>query len=255
MFVVYIYTINRCVIQHISFVFPVYMQYFRSIFQLEGMPKKYTTVIFDLDGTLMDTLADLAASTNYALSEMGFPTRSVDEVRAFVGNGVRKLVERAVPAGVGASCVDEVLALFRTHYTLHCKDHSAPYEGIADTLARLRNAGFQMAIVSNKPDSEVKQLNREFFAGLIEVAVGENEKAGIPKKPSPEMLEGAMRLLGAEKDKCLYVGDSDVDILTATNAGVDCLSVTWGFRSADFLVAHGAVHLVDRPSQLLDFLN
>ena len=219
------------------------------------MPKKYTTVIFDLDGTLMDTLADLAASTNYALSEMGFPTRSVDEVRAFVGNGVRKLVERAVPAGVGAVCVDEVLALFRSHYALHCKDHSAPYEGILEALAGLSRMDFKMAIVSNKPDSEVKQLNNEFFSHYIDVAVGENELAGIPKKPSPDMLVAAMRLLGSNKADCLYVGDSDVDILTASNAGVDCLSVTWGFRSADFLKQHGAQHLIERPSQLLDFLN
>lgn len=223
-------------------------------FTMKSMSKKYTTVIFDLDGTLMDTLADLAASTNYALAQMGFQTRSVDEVRNFVGNGVRKLIERAVPADTTENQLNEVFAHFRTHYAAHCKDNSAPYAGIPGVLAQLQKQGFKMAIVSNKPDAEVKQLNSQFFADSIRVAMGENEQAGIPKKPSPEMVAEAMRLLGSAQHECLYVGDSDVDILTAQNAGIDCLSVTWGFRSAEFLTRHGALHFVDQPSQLLDFL-
>lgn len=218
------------------------------------MSKKYTTVIFDLDGTLMDTLVDLAASTNYALDQLGFPTRSINEVRSFVGNGVRKLIERAVPAGITECQLNEVFACFRTHYKVHCKDNSAPYAGIPAVLEQLRALGFKMAIVSNKPDAEVKQLNSEFFANCIGVAMGENEQAGIPKKPSPEMVLEAMRLLGCGMQECLYVGDSDVDIQTARNAGIDCLSVTWGFRSADILASHGALHMVDQPSQLLEFL-
>lgn len=218
------------------------------------MSKKYTTVIFDLDGTLMDTLVDLAASTNYALAQLGFPTRSIGEVRNFVGNGVRKLIERAVPANTSEKQLNEVFAHFRTHYAVHCKDNSAPYAGIPSVLAQLQKQGLKMAIVSNKPDAEVKQLNSEFFANCIGVAMGENEQAGIPKKPSPEMVLEAMRLLGSGKQECLYVGDSDVDIQTARNAGIDCLSVSWGFRSAEFLTNHGALYMVDQPSQLLEFL-
>lgn len=215
---------------------------------------KYATVIFDLDGTLMDTLDDLAASTNFALAEMGFPIRSLEEVRNFVGNGVRKLMERAVPEGTPACEVDAALAAFREHYAVHCSDHSAPYPGVYDALAGLARAGLKMAIVSNKPDCEVKRLNGLFFADYIGVAVGENESAGIPKKPSPEMVLGAMRMLDCDRSECLYVGDSDVDILTAKNAGIDCLSVTWGFRSADFLLQHGASRLVNFPNQLLEVI-
>lgn len=215
------------------------------------MANRYKAVIFDLDGTLMDTLDDLHLSTNYALRQFGLPERSLDEVCSFVGNGVRKLIERALPPDFPSHSVDEVLAVFRLHYAEHCRDHSAPYEGIGQMLAAMSQRGVKMAIVSNKPDKEVKRLKEEFFSSYLTVALGENEKAGIPKKPSPEMLCEAMRQLACDASEVLYVGDSDVDIQTATNAGVDCASVTWGFRSEEFLLEHGAHIIVHQPDELL----
>lgn len=215
---------------------------------------KYTTIIFDLDGTLMNTLDDLAISTNYALSQTGLPERTVEEVRRFVGNGVRKLIERAVPENTSAEVVNSVLSCFHHHYMIHCKDHSRPYDGIMSLLDSLKNRGVKMAIVSNKPDSGVKSLNAEYFAEFIDVALGENEKAGIPRKPSPEMVYEVIKQLGVSAETCLYVGDSEVDIMTARNAGIDCLSVTWGFKDADFLTQNGATRMIDTPLELLEVL-
>lgn len=216
--------------------------------------KRYKSVIFDLDGTLMDTLEDLHLSANYALRHFSLPERNIDEVCSFVGNGVRKLMERAVPSNFPLERMDEVMSVFRTHYAAHCRDHSAPYQGIPQMLSSLSKECVRMAIVSNKPDKEVKCLNDEFFASFISVALGENEQAGIPKKPSPEMLLEAMRQLESTPSETLYVGDSDVDIQTAHNAGVDCASVTWGFRSEHFLLEHGASLIVRQPDELLAVL-
>lgn len=221
---------------------------------VKTMELRYSTIIFDLDGTLMDTLVDLAQSTNFALRQSGFPERSIEEIRFFVGNGVRKLIERAVPDGLTGNQLEQVFSDFRTHYAEHCKDHSAPYLGIADMLDELKMAGIKMAIVSNKPDAEVKKLNFEFFSEFINVARGENEAAGISKKPAPDMVLLAMRDLHAVPHETLYVGDSDVDIQTAKSAGISCLSVAWGFRSVSFLKEHGALHIIDSPSQLITFI-
>lgn len=215
---------------------------------------KYTTIIFDLDGTLMNTLDDLTISTNYALSQMGFPTRTIDEVRQFLGNGVRTLIEMALPDNTSEEMIESMISCFLQHYTLHCKDHSRPYDGILELLSSLKKKGIQMAIVSNKPDVEVKKLNAEHFAEFIDVALGENEKSGIPRKPSPAMVYEAINQLGAEPEKSLYVGDSDVDILTARNAGIDCLSVTWGFKTAEFLSQFGATKMIDSPSEMLEVI-
>lgn len=213
---------------------------------------KYTTVIFDLDGTLMFTLEDLTISTNHALSENGFPTRTIEEVRSFVGNGVRKLIERALPENSSSEIVDRVHLSFHRHYKVHCNDHSKPYDGIIELLESLKRSGIKMAIVSNKPDGEVKKLNEVYFAEYIDVALGENEKAGIPRKPAPEMVYEAMKQLESLPENCLYVGDSDVDIMTARNAEIDCLSVTWGFKTTEFLKQIGATRIIDVPSQLLN---
>lgn len=215
---------------------------------------KYTTIIFDLDGTLMNTLDDLTISTNHALSQMGFPTRTIDEVRQFLGNGVRKLIEMAVPDNTSEEMIESMISCFLQHYTSHCKDHSKPYEGILELLDSLKKMGIGMAIVSNKPDAEVKKLNAEHFAEFIGVALGENEKSGIPRKPSPAMVYEAINQLGSEPEKCLYVGDSDVDILTARNAGIDCLSVTWGFKTAEFLSQFGATKMIDAPLQMMEMI-
>lgn len=210
---------------------------------------RYDTYIFDLDGTLLNTLNDLAASCNFALQKFGMPLRSVDEVRRFVGNGVRLLMERAVPGGALNPQFEQVLEAFREHYMLHQLDTTAPYPGVIDVLSALRREGRGMAVVSNKFYDATQALCRHFFGGIIDVAIGERE--GIRKKPAPDTVVEAMRLLGARVDSSVYVGDSDVDIETARNAGLPCISVLWGFRSREFLLEHGATTLVVQPEDLL----
>lgn len=208
------------------------------------------TFIFDLDGTLLDTLQDLAASVNYALRQSGMPEHSIDEIRQFVGNGVRKLMERAVPNGKENPQFEEVFEAFRIHYLEHSLDTTCPYDGVAQTLHELKQRGCKMAVVSNKMMAATQELVAHFFPE-IEVAIGENEAIGIRKKPAPDMVEEALKSLGAEKETAVYVGDSDVDLLTAKNAGLPCVSVLWGFRDRDFLLQHGAHIFIERPEELL----
>ncbi|GJG35993.1 MULTISPECIES: HAD family hydrolase [Prevotella] len=207
--------------------------------------------IFDLDGTLLNTINDLAASTNYALRSAGMPEHSVDDVRRFVGNGVKKLMERAIPDGLNNPDFDETYATFRKHYLEHSLDTTKPYDGIPEVLAELKRRGKKLAIVSNKFYAATQELARHFFPDTIEVAIGEREN--IRKKPAPDTVLEAMRQLGVGKEGTVYIGDSDVDIDTAHNVGVPCISVLWGFRDRDFLLAHGATTLIERPEQLLDF--
>lgn len=207
--------------------------------------------IFDFDGTLLNTINDLAASTNYALRSAGMPEHSVDDVRRFVGNGVKKLMERAIPDGLNNPDFDETYATFRKHYLEHSLDTTKPYDGIPEVLAELKRRGKKLAIVSNKFYAATQELARHFFPDTIEVAIGEREN--IRKKPAPDTVLEAMRQLGVGKEGTVYIGDSDVDIDTAHNVGVPCISVLWGFRDRDFLLAHGATTLIERPEQLLDF--
>ncbi len=207
------------------------------------------TFIFDLDGTLLDTLQDLAASTNYALRQYGMPEHSVNEVRQFVGNGVRKLMERAVPDGANIQ-FEEVFSAFRQHYMEHSLDTTKPYDGIAEVLAELQKRGHKMAVVSNKMMAATQDLVAHFFPE-IDVAIGENEAEGIRKKPAPDAVLEALKRLGVEKENAVYVGDSDVDLQTARNSGLPCISVLWGFRDREFLLAHGATCFVERPEELL----
>ena len=211
----------------------------------------YKVFIFDLDGTLLDTLGDLASAVNYALRTHGMPEHSIDAVRRFVGNGVRVLIQRAVPNGEFNLQFEDVLATFRQYYLEHSLDTTRPYDGIPEMLSELRRRGCRTAVVSNKFDAATKELCRHFFADSIEVAVGEHEAEGIRKKPAPDTVEEALRQLGVTKEGAVYVGDSDVDILTAHNAGLPCISVLWGFRSREFLQAHGATTFVTSPLQLL----
>ncbi len=213
--------------------------------------KEYQTYIFDLDGTLLSTLADLAASTNHALRLNGMPEHSLDDVRRFVGNGVRVLMERAVPGGVANPKFEKALADFRAHYMVHSLDTTMPYPGVLDMLAELKRRGKRMAVVSNKFYAATQELCRHFFGDSIEVAIGERE--GIRKKPAPDTVEEALRQLGVGKQGAVYVGDSDVDVATAANSGLPCISVLWGFRDRDFLVAHGAGTFVTEPAELLDY--
>jgi phosphoglycolate phosphatase len=211
----------------------------------------YNTYIFDLDGTLLDTLTDLAASTNYALRTHGMPEHTIDEVRRFVGNGVRKLMERAVPDGTDNPLFDEAFATFRQHYMEHSLDTTRPYEGVPEMLAALKAKGCHLAVVSNKMMAATQELCRHFFPETIEVAIGENEAEGIRKKPAPDTVIAALRQLGVGEEGAVYVGDSDVDIATARNSNLPCISVLWGFRDRDFLLQHGASTLISAPKELL----
>ena len=211
----------------------------------------YNTYIFDLDGTLLDTLTDLAASTNYALRTHGMPEHTIDEVRRFVGNGVRKLMERAVPDGTDNPLFDEAFATFRQYYMEHSLDTTRPYEGVSEMLAALKARGCHLAVVSNKMMAATQELCRHFFPDTIEVAIGENEAEGVRKKPAPDTVIAALRQLGVGQEGAVYVGDSDVDIETARNSGLPCISVLWGFRDRDFLLQHGAKMFISNPSELL----
>ena len=209
----------------------------------------YKTYIFDLDGTLLNTLGDLAASTNYALRQYGMPEHTIDDVRRFVGNGVGKLIERAIPEGLANPQYEDVLATFRKHYMLHSLDTTAPYPGIESLLHSLRSHGCNVAVVSNKFYNATVELCRHFFADTVEVAIGEREN--IRRKPAPDTVLEAMRQLGVSGEDTVYVGDSDVDVATACNSGIPCISVLWGFRDRDFLIEHGATTFVNTPEDIL----
>ena len=218
----------------------------------------YNTFVFDLDGTLLDTLQDLANSVNYALQQHGMPQHSIDDIRRFVGNGVRLLMERAVPDGAANAEFEECFADFRQHYMMHSLDTTRPYDGITEVLHELKARGCQLAVVSNKMMAATQELIRHFFPE-IEVAIGEHEAEGIRKKPAPDTVFEALRQLNTDPSKlntepsAVYVGDSDVDLLTARNSGLPCISVLWGFRDREFLLQHGATTLINRPEELLEF--
>lgn len=214
----------------------------------------YRTVVFDLDGTLLDTLEDLMLSTNAALAVNQMPQHSLEDVRRFMGNGIATLIHRAVPAGTPDNAEAGVLADFRRIYGEHCEDHSGPYDGVPEMLASLRQAGLALAVVSNKADFAVQELVERWFPGTFDAVLGENEAAGISRKPSSAMVEAALARMGRDHEGLVYVGDSEVDILTAENSGCPCVSVTWGFRTRDELLRSGATVLVDAPAELADVL-
>ena len=209
----------------------------------------YDNYIFDLDGTLLDTLNDLAASTNHALRQHGMPEHTTDEVRRMVGNGVAKLIERAVPQGLDNPDYEQVLADFKAHYSVHSMDTTRPYPGIEELLHTLKQQGKRLAVVSNKFCTATEALCRHFFGDIIEVAIGESER--IRKKPAPDAVIEAMRRLDAHKENTVYVGDSEVDVATAHNSGLPCISVTWGFRDRALLTDHGATTFADSPMDIV----
>lgn len=210
----------------------------------------FSTYIFDLDGTLLSTLDDLAASCNYALKVNGMPERTTEEVRRFVGNGVKKLMERAIPNGLDNPAFDKTYAEFRKHYMKHNLDTTKPYDGVMDLLLALKERNKKVAVVSNKFYAATQDLCRHFFGDLVQVAIGERED--IRKKPAPDTVIEAMRQLGVIKEGAVYIGDSDVDIETAKNSGMPCISVLWGFRDKEFLVEHGATCFVEKPMDILN---
>lgn len=200
----------------------------------------HTAIIFDLDGTLLDTLSDLHAAVNHVLEEFGYPTRSIEEVCRFVGNGAARLIHLAVPDGVPE---EPVLKAFQSYYGTHCDILTKPYDGIPEILGQLQGQ-YPLAVVSNKPDHAVKELASIYFPTLY----ARGESAECPRKPAPDMVFAAMQALGV--DRCIYVGDSDVDIMTAKNAGVPCLSVTWGFRREEELAQVGAQYFCHHPKDI-----
>ena len=207
-------------------------------------------VIFDLDGTLLNTLEDIADSVNAALAAFHLQPRTYEQVRRSVGNGARRLMNESIPGGDSHPQFQEILEYYVPYYEAHCKIKTAPYEGVLKMMARLKEAGIKMAIVSNKGDGAVKELSREFFADLVDTSVGEREN--IRKKPSPDSVLEAMREIGVSKEESLYVGDSEVDSATARNAGIPVALVTWGFREREELTILDPAYLIDEPSQLCD---
>ncbi len=214
--------------------------------------KNIQYIIFDMDGTLLDSLTDLQNTLNDCFRKEGFPERTYQEVRSFVGNGLRKLIERAVPQGTSDEKIDEILEGFKTHYMVHCMDYTAPYEGVMDMLAKLKTAGYKMAIVSNKADEALKHLSQQFFGDYIDVAIG--ERAGMHKKPAPDLVYLAMEELAATKESTVYVGDSEVDYQTAVNSGLLCISVLWGFRDRELLEHYGADCFANTPEEVVRML-
>ena len=209
-------------------------------------------VIWDLDGTLLNTLDDLAASVNAALAMNGMPLRSTEEVRAFVGNGIRRLMVRAVPGGEANPAFDKALEDFTRHYGAHSRDRTRPYDGILEMLDKLSGAGVKHAIVSNKIDFAVKALSRAYFGERMCAAIGDDPSRA--RKPAPDSVLAAMREMGVTAQETVYVGDSDVDVLTARNAGVPCVAVLWGFRDEACLRAAGAGRLARTPEELREII-
>jgi phosphoglycolate phosphatase len=213
----------------------------------------FDTIIFDLDGTLLNSLADLADSVNYVLTQKGYPTRSYEEIKSFVGAGVKELILRSLPNGTDKNEVEVCLELFKDYYSKNVSMKTHPYEGVYPLLQELQNKNIKMAIVSNKSDPDVQVLLEIFFKDYITVAIG--DRPDLQKKPAPDSIYEVLRRLDFKSEKALYIGDTEVDIETAKNANLFSLSVTWGFRSEKDLLANGAEHLVHHPKEILDFLH
>lgn len=211
-----------------------------------------TTVIFDMDGTVLNTLDDLATSVNYVLTRYGMPVHCTEDYRRYFGNGIRYALECAVPKGTEETTIDQMLPVFKEHYNAHCLDKTRPYDGIPELMKALRDRGFKLAIVSNKIDSAVKELNAKFFSAYVDVTIGERE--GIRRKPAPDTVVQALEELKSSKHEAVYIGDSEVDLQTAANAGLPCISVLWGFREKDFLTEQGATVFANTPQEIYDLL-
>jgi len=213
---------------------------------------KVRAIVFDLDGTLLDTLDDLANAANWALRRNGMPVRSLAEIRQFVGNGVRRLIERAVPEGTDEALFERTFDDFKHYYVNHCQERTCLYDGIPELLCVLKEKGYKLAIVSNKLQAGVDELYERYFRDMVEVALGEQPQ--WQRKPAPDMVLEAMKRLGVTADEAIYIGDSDVDMATARNSGLSCISVLWGFRDREFLVAHGATCFAQSPADVLKIL-
>ena len=212
----------------------------------------YKAVLFDMDGTVMNTIEDLHDAVNFTLSSFEMPEISLADTMRFVGNGARRLIEQAVPADTDREQLERVLKYYVNYYQAHCMVKTAPFEGVIEMMTRLKKAGIRQVIVSNKPDVAANEIAERFFGGLAEFVMGEKE--GLRRKPWPDMVDAAVGRLGLSKDECLYVGDSEVDIATAKNAGVQCNPVLWGFRDRKTLEEAGAPVIAETPAELGDMI-
>ncbi|NLX64360.1 MAG: HAD family hydrolase [Clostridiaceae bacterium] len=215
--------------------------------------KKYDTIIFDLDGTLLNTLEDLTDSVNYALELYGYPKRSIEEVREFLGNGVARLIALAVPGGVDDPHYKDCLEANKKYYLENMSNKTVPYKGIINLLQQLKKENYKLAVVSNKIDKAVKGLVRKFFGEYVQVAIGDTDN--ISKKPAPDTVLKALKELNSSPDKAVYVGDSEVDVKTAKNSGIMCVGVTWGFRDRDVLEKEGADFIIEEPMELMKIID
>lgn len=209
---------------------------------------KHSLAIFDLDGTILYTLVDLKNSMNFTLKKFGFPERTLDEVRRFVGNGIKNLIIRAAPKGTDEKTIDEMFEVFNEHYAVHCNDNTKSYDGIDELLKKLKEQKVKTAVVSNKANYAVQTLVKKYFDGLFDYAVG--EKQGVRKKPCPDSVNEVLRVLDTPKEAAVYIGDSEVDVATAKNAQMDCIAVDWGFRDRDVLINSGATLIVSDAAAL-----
>ena len=213
---------------------------------------KYKAVLFDMDGTVLDTLGDLAAAVNHTLREFSMPERSIAEVAAALSNGAAYLIAHTVPDGTPKELTDKVLAAYAPYYDAHCDILTGPYDGIVPLMQKLCERGVKLAVISNKQDTAVKPLAEKYFPGLLEIAVGES--AEVRRKPNPDAVLAALRHIGVEREDAIYVGDTEVDLQTARNAGMECASVDWGFRTREQLVEIGAEHIFDTVQELEEYL-
>lgn len=213
---------------------------------------KYKAVIFDMDGTILNTLEDLKNATNYSLRQFGMPERSLEEVRMFVGNGIRKLVERAVPSDTSEEKIAQVLDVFLEYYEIHSADNTSPYPGILELVEKLKKSGIKTAVSTNKADVPAQELGREYFNGIFDLIVGQQD--GLKVKPAPDSVNKILSILDIQKKDAIYIGDSDVDVQTAKNSGLDFIGVSWGFRGREFLEKNGAKNIVDNANEILDLV-
>lgn len=210
------------------------------------------TLIFDLDGTLLDTLGDLHQSVNFALKTNGFVEQSMEKTREYVGNWLGMLIKRSIAKDVSDKTIDKVLSEMKLHYFQHCRVNTKPYPGIPELVKQLKSNGYKLAVVSNKADTILQELVPYYFDDMIPIIIGES--TSIPRKPAPDMVFEALRRLDSDVEDAIYIGDSEVDIQTAANAGLPCISVSWGFRSKDILIRSGARHICDYPDEILNFI-
>lgn len=211
------------------------------------------TVLFDLDGTLTDTLADLRNSVNFALAEFGFSERSTDEIRSFVGNGVKMLVYRSVPENTDSETAERCLEIFKAHYKDNSRNETKPYDGIIELLGELKKRNIKTAVVTNKLHEAAAEIVEFFFGDLIDITIGQCDE--IAPKPEPDSIYLALEKLGVSKENAVYVGDSEVDCITARNAGIPCIGVTWGFRDRNVLEENGADFIANKAEEIIQFLH